>query len=186
MPDQKNTIQQYLQDLITVIERFPIEGLESILNVLIEAREKESSIFICGNGGSWATASHMVCDFSKNTRMSGRKRMKVIGLGDNIPSLTAYANDEGYDRVFAEPLISQMTSGDVLIAISGSGSSTNVLLAVEAANKIGGITIGITGFDGGRLKDLVNHCLIIPSESMEMIEDCHMVVDHLLTICLRE
>jgi len=186
MKDNKKTINQYFTAIKAVINHFPIDDLLKILEVIEEAREGEKTIFICGNGGSWATASHMVCDFGKNTRMPDAKRMKVIGLGDNIPSLTAYANDEGYDRIFAEPLISLMTSGDVLIAISGSGNSPNVLRAMEAAKERGGITLGLTGFKGGELQDKVDHCLIIPSDSMEVIEDFHMIVDHILTICLRK
>jgi D-sedoheptulose 7-phosphate isomerase len=179
------TIVNYLSELKDVIDRFPVGILEVFLNVIINAREQGSTLFICGNGGSWATAAHMVCDFGKNTRMEGENRLKVIGLGDNIPSLTAYANDEGYDRVFVEPLISLMQPEDVLIAISGSGNSPNVLRAIEAANEIGGITLGLTGFEGGKMRDLVTHCLIIPSNSMELVEDFHMIVDHILTICLK-
>lgn len=185
MIDPTKTINQYLTAMIAVISDFPMDSLLKFLTVLETAREEEKSIFICGNGGSWATAAHMVCDFGKNTRMPGEKRMKVIGLGDNIPSLTAYANDEGYDRIFAEPLVSLMSSGDVLIAISGSGNSPNVLRAVETAKRLGGITLGLTGFKGGELQGKVDHCLVIPSDSMEMIEDFHMIVDHILTICLR-
>jgi len=186
MKDNKTTINQYFTAIQAVINDFPINDLLQILEVIENAREKENTIFICGNGGSWATASHMVCDFGKNTRMPNAKRMKVIGLGDNIPSLTAYANDEGYERIFAEPLISLMKAGDVLIAISGSGNSPNVLRAIEAANERKGITLGITGFSGGKLKEMVDHCLVIPSDSMEMIEDFHMIVDHILTICMRK
>ena len=186
MTDHRNTINQYFSALKAVINNFPIEDLLTFLEVVERARENEKTIFICGNGGSWATAGHMVCDFGKNTRMPSAKRMKVIGLGDNIPSLTAYANDEGYDRIFAEPLISLMMPDDVLIAISGSGNSPNVLQAVESAREIGGITLGLTGFSGGELKTKVDNCLVIPSDSMEMIEDFHMIVDHILTICLRK
>lgn len=186
MTDHSKTIHQYLNGLKSIIEGFPVNELETVLAVIEKARENENTIFICGNGGSWATASHMVCDFIKNTRDQTKNRMRVIGLGDNIPTLTAYANDEGYNCVFAEPLISLINPEDVLIAISGSGNSPNILKAVEAANRLGGITIGLTGFQGGMLKSLVDHCLVIPSESMEMIEDFHMIVDHLLTICLRE
>ncbi len=186
MIDHKKTINQYFRTLKAVINDFPIDDLNEFLAVIEDAREREKTFFICGNGGSWATAAHMVCDFGKNTRMPEAKRMKVIGLGDNIPSLTAYANDEGYDRIFSEPLISMVNKGDVLIAISGSGNSPNVLRAVEAANRQGGTTLGLTGFKGGELKDHVDHCLVIPSDSMEMIEDFHMIVDHILTICLRK
>jgi len=186
MTDYKKTIQQYFTAIKDIMDNFPLDDLLEFLEVIETVREKEKTIFICGNGGSWATAAHMVCDFGKNTRMPNAKRMKVFGLGDNIPSLTAYANDEGYDRIFAEPLISLIRPGDALIAISGSGNSSNVLRAVEAANERGGITLGLTGFKGGKLQEKVDHCLIIPSDSMEMIEDFHLIVDHILTICLRK
>lgn len=186
MPDNVNTINNYLSALTQVLENFPVEILAEITELLQKARENQSTIFICGNGGSWATAAHMVCDFGKNTRMPDKNRIRVIGLGDNIPSLTAYANDEGYQRIFAEPLINLMTPGDLLITISGSGNSPNVLQAVKTAKEMGGITIGLTGFDGGQLKDLVDYPLVIPSDSMEIIEDFHMIVDHLLTVCLRQ
>ena len=185
MSDTMQTINDYFADLKIVIDTFPIRDLLKFLEVLTDARENEKTVFVCGNGGSWATASHMVCDFGKNTRMPGQKSMVVLGLGDNIPTLTAYANDEGYERIFSEPAISLMKKDDVLIAISGSGNSPNVLRAVDVANSIGANTLGLTGFDGGKLKASVNHCLIVPSTSMEMIEDFHMIVDHILTICLR-
>ncbi len=180
------TINTYLKALDETLNRFPIDDLEAILEVLENAKEQFQTVFICGNGGSWATAAHMVCDFSKNTRMEGSKRLRVIGLGDNISTLTAYANDEGYDKVFAEPVLSLLRPGDVLIALSASGNSPNVLRAVEAAKSLGGITIGLTGFHGGELKDLVDHVLIIPSDSIEMVEDFHLIIDHLITICLSQ
>jgi D-sedoheptulose 7-phosphate isomerase len=180
-----DTINDYLNTLKKVCDDLPRQPLLDILAVLETARAEKSAVFICGNGGSWATASHMVCDFGKNTRQPDRNRMIVIGLGDNVPSLTAYANDEGYDRIFAEPLLSLMEPGDVLIAISGSGNSPNVLRAVETARDLEGITIGLTGFEGGKLGEMVDHALVVPSDSMEMIEDFHMIIDHILTICLR-
>ncbi len=185
MNDHLETINTYLDTLKKVTDDLPRQPLLGILAVLETARTEKSTVFICGNGGSWATASHMVCDFGKNTRQPNRNRMIVIGLGDNVPSLTAYANDEGYDRIFAEPLLSLMEPGDVLIAISGSGNSPNVLRAVETARQLEGITIGLTGFEGGKLGQMVDHALVVPSDSMEMIEDFHMIIDHILTICLR-
>lgn len=185
MPQHQETIHQYLTALKAVVDNFPVEDLLRILNVLEAAREREATVFTLGNGGSWATASHMVCDFGKNTRRPGQKRMRVIGLGDNIPTFSAYANDEGFDRVFAEPVINLVRQDDVLIAISGSGNSPNVLEAVDIANKAGAITIGLTGFQGGKLAEQVDHVLVVPSDSMEMVEDFHMIVDHLLTVCLR-
>lgn len=186
MSQHKETIHQYLTALKAVVDNFPIEDLTVILDVLETAREREATVFTCGNGGSWATASHMVCDFGKNTRMPGHKRLRMIGLGDNIPTFSAYANDEGFEHVFAEPLINLVRPDDVLIAISGSGNSSNVLAAVDIANEAGATTIGLTGFQGGELKEQVDHVLIVPSDSMEMVEDFHMIVDHLLTVCLRE
>lgn len=186
MKDIQVLIADYLTELKAVIDALPQEDLAAIIDKLMEARRGANTIFVCGNGGSAATASHMVCDLSKNTRKPSAHRLRVIGLGDNLPSMTAYANDEGYDSIFAEPVLSLMRPGDVLIAISGSGNSPNVLRGVEAAKKMGGQTIGITGFQGGRLKDLVDLCLVVPSENMEQIEDLHMIVNHLLTMCLRD
>lgn len=185
MNNHSTIINTYLADLAKVLEIFPIDKIEEIITILEQAQENGASIFICGNGGSWATAAHMVCDFGKNTRKPGSKRLNVIGLGDNIPTVTAYANDEGYDRIFAEPLINFMKPSDVLIAISGSGNSSNILRAVEVAKQLNGITVGLTGFDGGQLQKIVDYCLVVPSDSMEIVEDCHMIIDHLLTICLR-
>jgi D-sedoheptulose 7-phosphate isomerase len=186
MSQPAEIIHQYLTALKAVIDNFPVEDLLAILSELESARERDATVFTCGNGGSWATASHMVCDFGKNTRMPGQKRLRMIGLGDNIPTFSAYANDEGFDRVFAEPLINLVRKDDVLIAISGSGNSPNVLEAVEIAKKAEAITIGLTGFQGGKLKAQVDHALVVPSDSMEMVEDFHMIIDHLLTVCLRE
>ena len=185
MNKDTQTIYQYFDDLKSVIDAFPVPDLEAFLATLREARETKHTIFICGNGGSWATASHMVGDFSKNTRIPGKNPMIVIGLGDNIPSLTAYANDEGYDRVFAEPAVSLMKPGDILIAISASGNSPNVLEAVKAAKSAGATTLGLAGFDGGHLKSIVDQSLVIPTDCIEIVEDFHMIVDHILVTCLR-
>lgn len=186
MSEHTQTIQEYLISLKAIIDNFPIGDLETILATMEKARENGDVVFTCGNGGSWATAAHMASDWCKNTRTPDKKRLKVIGLGDNVPGLTAYANDEGYDRVYAEPLITLMKPGDVLIAISGSGNSPNVLKAVEAANEIGGITLGLTGFTGGKLAKIADHTLVIPSNSIEMVEDFHMIIDHILVFCLRQ
>jgi D-sedoheptulose 7-phosphate isomerase len=185
MGDDSRIIDQYLIQLCEIIEKLPRKPLNEILALLREAQQSKRQVFIFGNGGSAATASHMVCDFVKNTIRPDRTRMKVIGLVDNMPTFSAYANDEGYDRVFAEPLESLGEAGDLAIAISGSGNSPNVLRGIETARRKGLTTIGLTGFQGGKLVDLVDVCLVVPSNSMEQIEDFHMVIDHLLTICLR-
>lgn len=185
MENTKVWIKKYFTELENVIERFPMDDFVKLIAVIEDIRASGKTLFVCGNGGSWATAAHMVNDFSKNSRSQGTKRLRVIGLGDNVPSLTAYANDEGYDRIFAEPLMSLMKPGDVLLAISGSGNSPNVLRAIETARDLGGSTFGLTGFEGGKMKNLVDQCLIVPSNSMEMIEDFHMIVDHIIATVLK-
>jgi D-sedoheptulose 7-phosphate isomerase len=180
------TIETYLAGLGRTLAALPRAPLLQILATLRQARGAGSRVFIFGNGGSAATGSHIACDFGKNTVRPGRPRLRVIALNDNVPTFSAYANDEGYDRVFAEPLMTLAEAGDVAIAISGSGNSPNVLRAVEAGRSLGLTTIGLTGFAGGKLAGLVDICLIVPSDSMEQIEDAHMVIDHVLTVALRE
>lgn len=142
-----------------------------------------------GNGGSAATASHFACDLAKGTIKDNpyiKKRFKVIALTDNIPLITAWSNDTDYSQVFIEQLRNLLNKDDVVIAISASGSSENVLKAVEYANQRGALTIGLTGFDGGKLKDIANKCLKVSSDSMERIEDVHLILEHLLCLWLRE
>lgn len=142
-----------------------------------------------GNGGSAATASHFACDLAKGTTMdnpSMRKRFKVTALTDNVPLLTAWANDIDYENMFVEQLKNLLEEGDLVIAISGSGNSKNVLKAVEYANTRAAKTVGLTGFEGGRLKDMVKECLIVPSNSIERIEDVHLILEHLLCSYLRK
>jgi len=186
MPKDQALIDEYFVRLKELVDNLPLDKLKLILNKLRSARENENSIFVCGNGGSASTASHMVCDLLKNTRSSEQKGMRVFGLGDNIPTLTAFANDEGYKSIFSEPIRSLMNAQDILIALSASGNSPNVLEAVKAAGEKGGYTIGISGFDGGKIRDMVDLSLVIPSDSMERIEDVHLVINHILTVGLRE
>jgi D-sedoheptulose 7-phosphate isomerase len=184
-PDEA-AIETYLAGLGRTLAALPREPLLQILATLRQARAEGRRVFIFGNGGSAATGSHIACDFGKNTVRPGRPRLRVIALNDNVPTFSAYANDEGYDRVFAEPLTTLAEAGDVAIAISGSGNSANVLRAVDAGRSLGLTTIGLTGFAGGKLAGLVDICLVVPSDSMEQIEDAHIVIDHVLTVALRE
>jgi D-sedoheptulose 7-phosphate isomerase len=178
-------IDTYLTELKHVIDVIPRDVLSQIYAKLDECQRNEKTLFVMGNGGSAATSSHMVCDFSKNTRGSDKPRLRVIGLADNIAVLTAYANDEGIDRVFAEPILSLGRAGDVALAISGSGNSPNVLEGIKTAKAQGIFTIGLTGYSGGKLKELVDLALVVPVHDMEQIEDVHMVLDHILTGLLR-
>jgi len=131
-----------------------------------------------GNGGSSATASHYVCDFNKGISMNQDKKFKFICLNDNIPSLMAYANDLSFEDIFVEQLKNFYQKGDIVIGISGSGNSMNVLKAIDYANENGGVTVGLTGYSGGQLIEMVQHNVHIPIDDMQIAEDLHMVLDH--------
>ncbi len=178
-------IETYFADLKLIIDALPRPTIVQIFEKLEDCQRCGQTLFVFGNGGSAATAQHMVCDMGKNTRGSEKPRMRVLGLSDNMATFSAYANDEGYERVFAEQIISLGQSGDTALAISGSGNSPNVLEGVKAARERGMFTIGLTGYSGGKLKDLVDLALVVPSDDMEQIEDIHMALDHLLTGMLR-
>jgi len=178
-------VKSYVDQLNEVLNALPSEKFLEINKTLLEARETGKQIFVIGNGGSAAAASHMVCDFNKNTREAGKKRMRAICLNDNTPSVLAYANDEGYDIIFSEQLLSLGQSGDILIAISGSGNSANIIKAIETARQMNIKVIGLTGFKGGKMKELTDICLVVPSDSMEMIEDVHLIINHILAGLLR-
>jgi len=182
-------IRSYLAELTNTLDRLPLHQIERIKDILLKAYRDGKRVFTMGNGGSATTASHFACDLAKGVAMGSphtRKRFKVIALTDNLPLLTAWANDTGYENVFVEQLKNLLEEGDVVIAISASGNSKNVLRAVEYANSKAAITIGLTGFEGGKLKDMVQECLIVPSNSMERVEDVHLVLGHLLCSYLRE
>jgi D-sedoheptulose 7-phosphate isomerase len=138
-----------------------------------------------GNGGSASTASHMACDLAKQTVMAGRPRFRVIALTDNMALFSAYANDNGYENVFAEQLASFVRPADIVIGISGSGNSLNVIKAIELAKKVGAVSIGWTGFDGGRLAQIVDLSLNVPNYCMEQVEDVHLMLEHLMVTALR-
>jgi len=178
-------VKSYIDQLNEVLNALPSEKFLEINKTLLEARETGKQIFVIGNGGSAAAASHMVCDFNKNTREAGKKRMRAICLNDNTPSVLAYANDEGYDIIFSEQLLSLGQSGDILIAISGSGNSANIIKAIETARQMNIKVIGLTGFKGGKMKELTDICLVVPNDSMEMIEDVHLIINHILAGLLR-
>jgi D-sedoheptulose 7-phosphate isomerase len=177
-------VNDYFVELQDLIDRMPREPLEEAILLLKQARLDGRAIFVFGNGGSAATALHMVCDLVKNTRRDGLPPMRVIGLNDNMPTFSAYANDEGYQTVFAEPLKALAYPGDVVIAISGSGNSPNVLRGVEAAREMGLTTIALTGFQGGELRALADVCAVVPSDNMQYIEDLHLIINHILTRAL--
>ncbi len=179
--------REYLEKVGELLEKLP-EQSDRFVESLYQAFEKGSTIFLAGNGGSAANASHFGQDLAKGTlsSMSATRRFRVIPLTDNIGFITALANDEGYDSIFEQQLRNLAQSGDLLVAISGSGNSPNVLRAVEYAGSIGMKTIGVTGFDGGKLKALSDVSVNIPVDDMGMSEALHGVVFHLAMSRLRE
>jgi D-sedoheptulose 7-phosphate isomerase len=179
-------IDKYLQDIKQTIDQIPVEGIEIVISILQEARFNRKQVFIMGNGGSASTASHFVCDLAKNTRKAGWPGFRAIGLTDNIAIFSAYANDEGYENVFAQQLNNLLQAGDVVIAISGSGNSPNVVHAVEFANSLGAITIGFTGLTGGKLKNLVQHVVHVPNYRIDQVEDIHLMLEHMICRALME
>ena len=173
-----DTIDRYLNQEAELLTRIPRQPIAEVVNALQKARHEGKCIFIFGNGGSSATASHFVNDVLKSTVQPGRPRFRILCLADNIPTMTAYANDMGYEVIFAEQLAALAQAGDVAIALSGSGNSPNILRAMEVARARGRVTIGLSGASGGRLRSLVDIAVLVPSASMQLIEDAHLVILH--------
>ena len=184
---QPVTVTQYFQRLQSLIARIPCAEIDQIVAVLLRGFEEERTVFVFGNGGSASSASHMVSDMNKGVADPARtRRMKVMSLTDNVPLLTACANDHGYETVFSEQLKNFVQPGDVAFAISCSGDSPNVLLALNTAREAGAFTVGLAGFAGGAMKDLCDVCAVIPSDNMQLIEDVHHAVLHSMFTALRE
>lgn len=176
----------YIEQVKQTLDRLPLAEIRQTVEILQHARLNDKQVLIMGNGGSAATASHFACDLGKGTIMSGYPRFRVIALTDNMPLFSAYANDLGYDCVFKEQLASLVRRGDVVIGISCSGNSINVLHAIEFARSKHATTIGFVGLGGGKLKEMVDISIHVPSHSIEQVEDIHMVLGHLICTCLRQ
>ncbi len=178
------TLAEYLDTLAEVLERIDAEDVEQLAVDLHEAYKNGRCVFLCGNGGSGANASHFCEDLGKSTLLprdfdnDAMPRLKVLSLTDNTPYILAWANDEGFDRVFVEQLKNLASPDDVLIAISGSGNSPNVLRAVEWANTRGLLTWGVTGFQGGRLRQIAARSLHVPLDDMGLVESVHLLLFH--------
>lgn len=173
-------IQDYIQREIQVLEALSVEEIDTLLNVLLMAYERDAAIYIMGNWGSAATASHFCCDFNKGVSGGLKKRFRFISLTDNVPTILALANDVGYEDIFVLQLENLLQPDDVVIGISGSGNSPNVLKAIEYANGIGSITVGITGYDGGKLRKAAKHSINANIDDMQISEDVHMILDHMM------
>ena len=180
MKDYISEVNTYLKHEIDTLKALDVNEINAALNLLLETFENGNTVFVFGNGGSSATASHFQNDFNKGVSEHTEKKFNFQCLNDNVATVMAVANDIGFDEVFRFQLIGHMRPGDVVLAISGSGNSRNVINAVEYAKEQGAKVIGLTGFGGGKLKELSDVSLHVPVNSMQITEDIHMVFDHLM------
>jgi len=189
MGDVDSRSVKYLEEVANTLKAMerdlPLKAQE-IVSALVKARDAGRRIYICGNGGSASTASHMASDLNKGANRKDAPRFKAIALTDNIPAMLAWANDASYDDIFVEQLRNHLEKGDIVIGISGSGNSPNVLKAMHYANDTGATTIGLTGFDGGKLAQMAKICYTVPSNCMQQIEDIHLLIEHMLSLILRD
>ena len=179
-------LESYRDSLVLALSKVSLQAVKSIGDLLRDARIKGAQVFIVGNGGSAATATHMLCDLSKSTILENVPRLRVVPVVDSVPLITAWANDTGYENIFAEQIESHVRPGDVVIALSGSGESENILLAVRRAREHGATTVGLTGFAGGQLKEMVDICVVVDSDNMGQIEDVHHAIGHMLASVLSQ
>ena len=182
---ERSAIAMALEEHITmvraVLAQIEVDIIERVVDVILVAYAGGRHVYIIGNGGSASTATHFACDLSKATIVEGRARLRVTSLTDNVSLLTAWANDTSYENVFAEQLANLLDRDDVLVAISASGNSPNILAAVQAARARGAVTVALVGFSGGALKTAVDVAVHVPSHEYGVVEDCHLVVEHAIT-----
>lgn len=176
----------YFEELKKILEEISLEKVEKVVEIIYGAYREGKQVFIMGNGGSAATASHFACDLSKGTIVEGKERFKVISLNDNMSLITALSNDFGYERVFIEQLMNLISEKDVVIGISASGNSENILQAVDYARGKRAITLGFIGFGGGKLKEMVDEHITVTSISYEQVENIHLILSHAIAKYFRE
>lgn len=184
MRDYRKQVENYLQQEIEVLQKIDIESINEAMILLEKTRMSGGNIYICGNGGSAATASHFVCDFNKGVSDKQNVKYNFVCLNDNVPIMMAIANDINYGAVFEYQLRDRITRDDLFIGISGSGNSENVLRAAKYAKERGAMVVAITGFDGGELRKLSDVSLHVPINNMQITEDIHMIFDHVMMYVL--
>jgi D-sedoheptulose 7-phosphate isomerase len=178
--------KDYLLAVQDVLAHLDHEIVDRMVDAIWRGYEEGRTLFVFGNGGSAALASHFACDIGKGTIARRAKRLKTIALTDNVALITAWANDKAYEEIFSEQLESLAEKGDIALAISGSGNSPNVIRGLEAGRRLGVQTLVLTGFAGGRAKALADLCLIVPSDSMQHIEDAHLCATHAIFLAIRQ
>lgn len=185
--DRFDTPQSYIAELQTVLARLHLEAVEAMTDYLVQAWSGDAAVYVFGNGGSAALASHWACDFAKGTAdvLPGERRLRVISLVDNAALVSAWANDLAYDQIFAQQLDGAVRAGDIAIAISGSGNSPNVLRGLETARGQGAVCLGLSGFQGGKMRAMCDEIIVVPSDSMQIIEDVHVSLCHTMFLMVR-
>ena len=179
-PGDVDVLKRYVRDAGGVLAALPLNAIVEVVQVMQNARDQDRFIYVMGNGGSAMTASHFVSDLNKGARCGSESRFRAISLSDNQASLLAYANDESYESVFVEPLKNFLRQGDVVMGISGSGKSRNVVHALDYAARNGAITVALVGYDGGILKGLARHVVHVTVDDMQIVEDLHLMVCHMV------
>ncbi len=187
--DIKSIAKSYLDNLKSTADKINLDDIQKIAEILLKAYKNDNTVFILGNGGAASTASHMACDLGKGTLKNvynpDEKRLRIISLTDNVSTMTAFSNDLSFDDMFSQQLHNLIKPQDVVIGISGSGNTPNIIKALMYAKTQGAITIGLLGYTtGGKTKDLVDLSLTIQSNNYGIIEDLHLTLNHLLTTCL--
>ncbi|HEY1525684.1 MAG TPA: SIS domain-containing protein [Candidatus Angelobacter sp.] len=181
------SIERYFQELTNLIPRLPYGSIARVVEIFLHAFGEQRTVYVFGNGGSASSASHMMCDINKGAvGLDATRRPKVMALTDNVSLISAWANDYGYERIFSEQLKTFIKPRDVAFAISTSGDSANVLLALETAREYGAMTVGLAGGEGGRMKALCDVCAIIPSDNVQIVEDLHHAAMHSIFTAVRK
>ena len=184
--NDSSATENYYAELLRTVPLLSVEDTDRVVRLILSAHQAGGAIFVFGNGGSAALASHIACDLGKGASQGVEKRLRVMALTDNVPLLTAWANDASYQEVFAQQLQNFVRPGDVAFAISASGESPNVLNALRAARKARAVTVGLTGFQGGKMKPLCDGCVVVPSRNMQIIEDLHLSIAHAVFTSVRQ
>ncbi len=179
-------IQKYISHLQDVLERLKLEDVRQSIDIIMDAYHADKQIFVIGNGGSASTASHLACDLGKGTSVAGKPRFRVISLTDNVATMTAWSNDVAYEDVFVEQLKNLVNPGDVVIGISASGNSENVIRAMQHATDIDCQTIGWSGFGGGKLATICDVNVVVGSDQYGPVEDVHLILNHVLHAWITE
>lgn len=177
---QKKIIRSYFEKEIEALNRLNIDAIHEAVEAILLAYERNANIYIFGNGGSAATASHFVCDFNKGISEKREKKFNFVCLNDNVAQMMAIANDYSFEDVFCYQLNGRLKPNDLVIAISGSGNSKNIIRAAQYAKEIGASVIGITGYDGGKLKEIADYHMDAMVDDMQISEDLHMIFDHMM------